>query len=102
MRVQQALDLLAAQRLAGDRRGVLNTALSASRTMTPAHLAETVAELDSADQPDLAEAVVLADRGRDQASALRIALSLLDLGLDRYAQSVMRAALPLPLSDIAR
>ncbi|MFI0775897.1 hypothetical protein [Streptomyces sp. NPDC021212] len=62
--------------------------------MAPAQVAEVISELDSLGQQDIAETILLSGRKHTDADAMRLALALMAIGLPRYAEAAMRAALP--------
>ncbi|MFI1647945.1 hypothetical protein ACH4XT_13525 [Streptomyces avidinii] len=92
--IGQTLEDLAHAQAAGNRRSVLGIAWSASKAMSAEELGATVAALDEAGSVDLAEAVLLGGRERTQSDAMRLALALIAAGQTRYAERVMRSALP--------
>ncbi|MFJ2741639.1 hypothetical protein ACIO3O_18470 [Streptomyces sp. NPDC087440] len=82
----------------GDRRSVLGLAWSVSKTKTPEELGAIIAELDAMGHISLAEAVLLGGRERSHGEAMLLALALMGLDLAAYAETVMRAAIPVTVT----
>ncbi|MFF3858507.1 hypothetical protein [Streptomyces sp. NPDC002209] len=79
---------------AGDRRGVIGIAWSASKALTHEELCTAAADLYASGHPGLGEALLLGGRERGHEDTMRLAITLIRAGLTDQAELVLRAALP--------
>ncbi|MFD9407753.1 hypothetical protein ACFWBN_12150 [Streptomyces sp. NPDC059989] len=79
---------------AGDRRGVIDIAWSASKALTHEELCAAAADLYASGHPGLGEALLLSGRERGHEDTMRLAITLICAGLTDQAELVLRAALP--------
>ncbi|MEV6578511.1 hypothetical protein AB0M92_10170 [Streptomyces sp. NPDC051582] len=85
---------LRAAQSAGDRRGVIGIAWSASKSLTHGELSLAAADLYASGHSALGEALLLGGRERGHEETMRLAITLIRTGLSVQADLVLRAALP--------
>ncbi|MFF3649567.1 hypothetical protein ACFYXV_13030 [Streptomyces sp. NPDC002181] len=85
---------LYAAQSAGDRRGVIGIAWSASKTLTHEELSLAAADLYASGNAVLGEALLLGGRERGHEETMRLAITLIRADLTIQAELVLRAALP--------
>ncbi|MFE2550713.1 hypothetical protein ACFXGI_19505 [Streptomyces sp. NPDC059355] len=93
-RAGETVRALYAAQSAGDRRGVIGIAWSASKALTHGELSIAAAELYASGHSSLGEALLLGGRERGHEDTMRLAITLIRTGLTIQAELVLRAALP--------
>ncbi|KJY45293.1 hypothetical protein VR46_15580 [Streptomyces sp. NRRL S-444] len=93
-KVGETVRALITARSAGDRRGVIGIAWSASKALTYEDLCVAAADLYANGHSALGEALLLGGRERGHEDTMRLAITLIRAGLTAQAELVLRAALP--------
>ncbi|MFK0048108.1 hypothetical protein ACIQU4_29275 [Streptomyces sp. NPDC090741] len=93
-KVGETIRSLVAAQSAGDRRGVIGIAWSASKALTHEELCAGAADLYASGHSALGEALLLSGRERSHEDTMRLAITLIRAGLTSQAELVLGAALP--------
>lgn len=93
-KVGETIRALVASQSAGDRRGVIGIAWSASKVLTHEELCAGAADLYASGYSALGEALLLSGRERSHEDTMRLAITLIRAGLASQAELVLGAALP--------
>ncbi|MFD5510545.1 hypothetical protein ACFWIB_22595 [Streptomyces sp. NPDC127051] len=93
-KVRETISALVAAQSAGDRRGVIGVAWSASKALTHEELCAGAADLYASGYSALGEALLLSGRERSHEDTMRLAITLIRAGLTSQAELVLGAALP--------
>ncbi|WP_412077892.1 hypothetical protein ACLF6K_27300 [Streptomyces xanthophaeus] len=93
-KVGETIGALLAAQSAGDRRGVIGIAWSASKALTDEELCTAAADLYASEHSALGEALLLGGRERGHEDTMRLAITLIRADLTGQAELVLRAALP--------
>ncbi|MCX5125977.1 hypothetical protein [Streptomyces sp. NBC_00347] len=93
-KVKETVHALLAAQAAGNRRGVIGIAWSASKALTHGELSVAAADLYASAHSTLGEALLLGGRERAHEDTMRLAVTLIRSGLTAQADLVLSAALP--------
>ncbi|MGW1771589.1 hypothetical protein [Streptomyces sp. NPDC002104] len=93
-KVKETVRALLAAEAAGNRRGVIGIAWSASKALTHGELSVAAADLYASAHSTLGEALLLGGRERAHEDTMRLAVTLIRSGLTGQADLVLSAALP--------
>ncbi|MFF4451095.1 hypothetical protein [Streptomyces goshikiensis] len=93
-KVGETVGALLAAQAAGNRRGVIGIAWSASKALTHGELSAAAADLYASQHSALGEALLLAGRERRHEDTMQLAITLIRADLTAQADLVLCAALP--------